>query len=75
MFAELSEKAKALKAELEAFMSEHVYPNERELLAEPHNGAVAEVLGDLLDGQIEVLIAGDLNLTFLGGGLCFRSHR
>jgi acyl-CoA dehydrogenase len=39
MFAELSEKAKALKAELEAFMSEHVYPNERELLAEPHNGA------------------------------------
>jgi acyl-CoA dehydrogenase len=39
MFAELSEKAKALKAELEAFMSEHVYPNERQLLAEPHNRA------------------------------------
>ncbi len=39
MFVELSEKAKALKAELEAFMSEHVYPNERELLAEPRDGA------------------------------------
>jgi acyl-CoA dehydrogenase len=39
MFADLSEHAKFLKAELEAFMDAHVYPNERELLAEPRGGA------------------------------------
>jgi acyl-CoA dehydrogenase len=39
MFVELSEKAKELKAELEAFMSEHVYPNERELLTESRDGS------------------------------------
>ncbi len=33
MFADLSDKAKSLKAELEAFMAEHVYPNEPALLA------------------------------------------
>jgi acyl-CoA dehydrogenase len=39
MFAELSERTKALKAELEAFMEAHVYPNERALLAEPRDGS------------------------------------
>ncbi len=35
MFAELSENAKRLQAELQGFMDEHVYPNERTLLAPP----------------------------------------
>ena len=34
MFAELSEKSAALKADLEAFMDKHIYPNEREILDE-----------------------------------------
>ena len=34
MFADLSEKSAALKAELEAFMDTHIYPNEREILDE-----------------------------------------
>ena len=38
MFAELSDKAKALRADLSAFMDEHVYPNERALLAPPCDG-------------------------------------
>jgi acyl-CoA dehydrogenase len=33
MLSEMSGKAMSLKAEVEAFMEEHVYPNERELLA------------------------------------------
>ena len=33
MFAELSEHSKSLHAALSDFMHEHVYPNERELLA------------------------------------------
>ena len=33
MFAELSDHAKSLHAELESFMAEHVYPNENTLLA------------------------------------------
>jgi acyl-CoA dehydrogenase len=35
MFAELSENAKCLRAKLEGFMDEYVYPNERTLLAPP----------------------------------------
>jgi len=35
MFAELSENAKCLRAKLEGFMDEHVYPNERTLLTPP----------------------------------------
>lgn len=34
MFTELSQKASGLKARLEAFMAEHIYPNEREILDE-----------------------------------------
>lgn len=34
MFTELSQKANELKARLEAFMAEHIYPNEREILDE-----------------------------------------
>ena len=34
MFAELSEKSAALKADLEAFMDAHIYPNERDILDE-----------------------------------------
>lgn len=34
MFADLSETSQRLKAELEAFMDAHVYPNEREILDE-----------------------------------------
>ena len=33
MFAELSDHAKSLHAELKSFMAEHVYPNEKALLA------------------------------------------
>ncbi|WP_137388921.1 acyl-CoA dehydrogenase family protein [Rhodoligotrophos defluvii] len=39
MFAEISGRAADLKARLEAFMDEHVYPNERELLAERRESA------------------------------------
>jgi acyl-CoA dehydrogenase len=39
MFAELPERTRSLKAELEAFMQSHVYPNERALLAEPRDGS------------------------------------
>jgi acyl-CoA dehydrogenase len=39
MFAELSKNAKTLHAELADFMHEHVYPNERELLAPASNPA------------------------------------
>lgn len=35
MFAELSPHARALRDRLEAFMHEHIYPNERALLAPP----------------------------------------
>ena len=35
MFAELSDHAKSLHAELKSFMAEHVYPNEKALLALP----------------------------------------
>ena len=34
MFAELSQTTNALKGRLEAFMAEHIYPNEREILDE-----------------------------------------
>ena len=33
MFAELSDHAKSLHAELKSFMAEHIYPNEKALLA------------------------------------------
>ena len=39
MFAELSDHAKSLHAELKSFMAEHVYPNEKTLLAPPADGA------------------------------------
>ena len=42
---------------------------------EPHDRSFAVVLGDLLDREIEVLIARDLNLALLGRSLCFGSHR
>jgi acyl-CoA dehydrogenase len=35
----LSERVQLLRAELAAFMDAHVYPNERELLAEPRDGS------------------------------------
>jgi acyl-CoA dehydrogenase len=35
---EHSEKAQALQARVEAFMVEHVYPNEEELFAEVNEG-------------------------------------
>lgn len=38
MFAELSERARALRARLENFMEEHVYPNELGLLAASREG-------------------------------------
>jgi acyl-CoA dehydrogenase len=38
MFAELSSKAAELKGRLEAFMAEHVYPNERDILSESGRG-------------------------------------
>ncbi|MGV3553412.1 acyl-CoA dehydrogenase family protein [Rhizobium sp.] len=38
MFAELSSKAAELKDRLEAFMTAHVYPNEREILSESSRG-------------------------------------
>ncbi len=38
MFAELSDRAKALRARLETFMEEHVYPNEHALLAPSREG-------------------------------------
>src|SRR5262249_16094297 len=39
MFAELSDHAKSLHAELKNFMAEHVYPNEKTLLADADGGA------------------------------------
>jgi acyl-CoA dehydrogenase len=39
MFDDLSEKTQSLKDRLEAFMAEHVYPNERGLLDETREGA------------------------------------
>src|SRR5690349_16510979 len=38
MFSELSSKAAELKRQLEAFMAENVYPNEREILSESGRG-------------------------------------
>jgi acyl-CoA dehydrogenase len=50
MLPELSEKAKALRAEVEAFMNENVYPNERELLAPrgPDDGWSPRPLSDAI---------------------------
>lgn len=39
MFAELSPHAASLREQLMAFMEEHIYPNERELLAPPAEGS------------------------------------
>ena len=39
MFTKLSDHAKSLHAELKSFMAEHVYPNEKTLLAPPEDGA------------------------------------
>jgi acyl-CoA dehydrogenase len=68
MFVELSEKAKALKAELEAFMSEHVYPNERELLAESRDGSDRWALRPLaLELQAKARERGLWNLFYHHG--------
>ncbi len=38
MLSELSPKAEALRARLQAFMAEHIYPNEAQLLSEARDG-------------------------------------
>jgi len=35
-------------------------------IAQPHDGAVPVILGDLLDGQLQVLVAGDDDFAFFG---------
>ena len=46
------------------------------IVAEPHDRALAVVLRDLLDGEIEVLVAGgdDFALFLLGWFFGFRGH-
>ena len=41
-------------------------------IAEAHDRAVAEVLGDLLDGEIEVLVARDGDFAFFAGVLFWK---
>jgi acyl-CoA dehydrogenase len=69
MFAELSEHAKSLHAELKGFMDEHVYPNERELLAPASNAADRWAPRSLLETLQEKARARGLwNLFFHGPG-------
>jgi acyl-CoA dehydrogenase len=69
MFAELSENAKSLQAELAGFMHEHVYPNERELLAPVSNPVDRWMPRPLLNALQEKARARGLwNLFYHGPG-------
>ena len=69
MFAELSENAKRLQAELQGFMDEHVYPNERTLLAPPAAESDRWKPRPLLKALQEKAKAGGLwNLFYHGPG-------
>ena len=45
------------------------------VVSEPHDGAVAVVFRDLLDGEIEVFVAGGGDFVFGGFFFGFRGHR
>ncbi|BCH33331.1 acyl-CoA dehydrogenase [Mesorhizobium sp. L-8-10] len=68
MFAELSDRANALRARLETFMAEHVYPNEHALLAPSREGkdkwAPRPLLGEL---QAKARAQGLWNLFYNHG--------
>ena len=69
MFAELSDHAKSLHAELRSFMAEHVYPNEKTLLAPPADGAERWAPRPLLKALQEKAKARGLwNLFYHGPG-------
>jgi acyl-CoA dehydrogenase len=69
MFAELSENAKSLQAELAGFMHEHVYPNERELLGPVSNPVDRWMPRPLLNALQEKARARGLwNLFYHGPG-------
>jgi acyl-CoA dehydrogenase len=69
MFAELSENAKSLHAALTDFMHEHVYPNERELLAPRTDGTDRWMPRPLLKSLQEKARAHGLwNLFYHGSG-------
>ena len=69
MFAELSENAKRLRAELQGFMDEHVYPNERTLLAPPADESDRWKPRPLLKAlQEKAKAAGLWNLFYHGPG-------
>ena len=69
MFAELSDHAKSLHAELRSFMAEHVYPNEKTLLAPPEDGAERWAPRPLLKALQEKAKARGLwNLFYHGPG-------
>ena len=44
------------------------------IVAQPHDRAVAVILGDLLDRQIEVLVSRDDEFVFLGFFFGFSGH-
>ena len=64
MFAELSSRAAAIRDRLSAFMDEHIYPNERELLAPPPEAR--ERITVLLE-EIRTKLGADPKRTVLGG--------
>ena len=69
MFAELSDHAKSLHAELRSFMAEYVYPNEKTLLAPPEDGAERWAPRPLLKALQEKAKARGLwNLFYHGPG-------
>jgi len=69
MLAELSDHAKSLHAELKSFMAEHVYPNEKTLLAPPADGADRWAPRPLLKALQEKAKARGLwNLFYHGPG-------
>ncbi len=69
MFAELSDHAASLHAELRSFMAEYVYPNEKTLLAPPEDGAERWAPRPLLKALQEKAKARGLwNLFYHGPG-------
>jgi acyl-CoA dehydrogenase len=69
MFAQLSEHAKSLHAELQGFMHEHIYPNERALLEPAANPADRWAPRPLLkELQKKARARGLWNLFFHGPG-------
>ncbi|MGO9398363.1 MAG: acyl-CoA dehydrogenase family protein [Xanthobacteraceae bacterium] len=69
MFAELSDHAESLHAELRSFMAEYVYPNEKTLLAPPEDGAERWAPRPLLKALQEKAKARGLwNLFYHGPG-------